>query len=300
MPRAFKTIWGMAKRFIACDREQSFYSRLGRGRAGGEAAAVASMRPTGRGIALSLAAEVANAVVKRACAVAVVSETLSPWAPGDSGPWSNVSRFASPARTSVGRRCGDRPRWRPSRSVRSRWARWPSVAGARADEDQAADHRGAEVTRLKVTELRSPASSAAAVVRTGVMPLQRANEVELYYELRGDGPPLLLMMGASGYGGVLGGRGVPGRRVTVVTYDRRGTGRAPSCRLDCDLAGGAGQRRGREARGLGLARRRFSAPAARGFRACGADRHPEPCAAQCSMSQGCSHSSMTRTPCATA
>jgi hypothetical protein len=30
------------------------------------------------------------------------------------------------------------------------------------------------------------------------MPLQRANDAELYYELRGDGPPVLLMMGASG------------------------------------------------------------------------------------------------------
>ena len=60
------------------------------------------------------------------------------------------------------------------------------------------------------------------------MPLQRANEVELYYELRSAGPPVLLMMGASGYGGVF-------RRFaelladefTVVTYDRRGNGQSP-------------------------------------------------------------------------
>ena len=33
------------------------------------------------------------------------------------------------------------------------------------------------------------------------MPLQRANETELYYELRGDGPAILLIMGATGDGG---------------------------------------------------------------------------------------------------
>src|SRR6187200_2618527 len=61
-----------------------------------------------------------------------------------------------------------------------------------------------------------------------VMPFQMANETELYYEARGDGPPLLLIMGASGCGGVF-------RRFaelladefTVVSYDRRGNGRSP-------------------------------------------------------------------------
>jgi hypothetical protein len=33
------------------------------------------------------------------------------------------------------------------------------------------------------------------------MPLQRANETELYYELRGNGPAILLIMGATGDGG---------------------------------------------------------------------------------------------------
>ena len=60
------------------------------------------------------------------------------------------------------------------------------------------------------------------------MPLQRANEVELYYELRGDGPPLLLMMGASGYGGVFGRFAeFLADEFTVVTYDRRGNGQSP-------------------------------------------------------------------------
>jgi hypothetical protein len=36
------------------------------------------------------------------------------------------------------------------------------------------------------------------------MPFQVANQTELYYEVRGDGPPVLLIMGASGCGGVFG------------------------------------------------------------------------------------------------
>ena len=60
------------------------------------------------------------------------------------------------------------------------------------------------------------------------MPLQRANEAELYYEVRGDGPPLLLMMGASGYGGVFGRFAeFLADEFTVVTYDRRGNGQSP-------------------------------------------------------------------------
>ena len=35
------------------------------------------------------------------------------------------------------------------------------------------------------------------------MPQLRVNDVELYYERRGDGPSLLLIMGATGDGGVL-------------------------------------------------------------------------------------------------
>ena len=60
------------------------------------------------------------------------------------------------------------------------------------------------------------------------MPLQRANDAKLYYELRGDGPPLLLMMGASGYGGVFGRFAeFLADEFTVVTYDRRGNGQSP-------------------------------------------------------------------------
>lgn len=60
------------------------------------------------------------------------------------------------------------------------------------------------------------------------MPMITVNGAELHYEVRGNGPPLLLMMGASGYGGVFAR--FADRLVdefTVVTYDRRGNGRSP-------------------------------------------------------------------------
>ena len=60
------------------------------------------------------------------------------------------------------------------------------------------------------------------------MPRVVVNEAELYYEVRGTGPPVLLIMGATGDGGhfdaladVLAGE------FTVVSYDRRGNGRSP-------------------------------------------------------------------------
>jgi pimeloyl-ACP methyl ester carboxylesterase len=60
------------------------------------------------------------------------------------------------------------------------------------------------------------------------MPMVSANGAQLYYELRGEGQPLLLIMGASGCGGVFDRLAdlLAGER-TVVTYDRRGNGRSP-------------------------------------------------------------------------
>jgi pimeloyl-ACP methyl ester carboxylesterase len=60
------------------------------------------------------------------------------------------------------------------------------------------------------------------------MPFQVANGAELYYEVRGDGPPLLLIMGASGCGSVFARFAeLLAGEFTVVTYDRRGNGRSP-------------------------------------------------------------------------
>lgn len=60
------------------------------------------------------------------------------------------------------------------------------------------------------------------------MPLGPVNGVEIFYEVRGDGPPLLLIMGATGDCGVFEQfADLLADRFTVVTYDRRGNGRSP-------------------------------------------------------------------------
>ena len=59
------------------------------------------------------------------------------------------------------------------------------------------------------------------------MPTTAVNGTELYYEVRGSGPPLLLIMGAAGDGGVFAEFADRlAREFTVVTYDRRGNGRS--------------------------------------------------------------------------
>ena len=59
------------------------------------------------------------------------------------------------------------------------------------------------------------------------MPITAANGTDLYYELRGSGPPLLLIMGATGQGGVFDEfADILAAEFTVVTYDRRGNGRS--------------------------------------------------------------------------
>lgn len=55
-----------------------------------------------------------------------------------------------------------------------------------------------------------------------------ANGAELYCEVRGSGPPLLCIMGATGDGGHFDRLAdLLAPRFTVVTYDRRGYGRSP-------------------------------------------------------------------------
>jgi pimeloyl-ACP methyl ester carboxylesterase len=54
------------------------------------------------------------------------------------------------------------------------------------------------------------------------------NGVELYYELRGDGPPVLLVMGATGDAGHFDQLAeLLADEFTVLSYDRRGNGRSP-------------------------------------------------------------------------
>lgn len=59
------------------------------------------------------------------------------------------------------------------------------------------------------------------------MPKADVNGAELYYEIRGSGPPLLLIMGATGCSGVFEEFADPlAEEFTVITYDRRGNGRS--------------------------------------------------------------------------
>jgi pimeloyl-ACP methyl ester carboxylesterase len=60
------------------------------------------------------------------------------------------------------------------------------------------------------------------------MPKVAVNETELYYEIRGTGPPVLLIMGATGDGGHFDQLAdLLADEFTVVSYDRRGNGRSP-------------------------------------------------------------------------
>jgi pimeloyl-ACP methyl ester carboxylesterase len=60
------------------------------------------------------------------------------------------------------------------------------------------------------------------------MPSVTVNGAELYYEVRGAGPPVLLIMGATGDGGHFDELAdLLADEFTVITYDRRGNGRSP-------------------------------------------------------------------------
>jgi pimeloyl-ACP methyl ester carboxylesterase len=60
------------------------------------------------------------------------------------------------------------------------------------------------------------------------MPRVTVNGAELYHEAQGAGPPVLLIMGATGDGGHFDKLAdVLADEFTVITYDRRGNGRSP-------------------------------------------------------------------------
>jgi pimeloyl-ACP methyl ester carboxylesterase len=60
------------------------------------------------------------------------------------------------------------------------------------------------------------------------MPKVTVNGTELYYEIRGAGPPVLLIMGSTGDGGHFDTLAdLLADEFTVVSYDRRGNGRSP-------------------------------------------------------------------------
>ncbi len=60
------------------------------------------------------------------------------------------------------------------------------------------------------------------------MPRLEVNGAELYYEVRGGGPPVLLIMGFTGDAGHFETlAGALASEFTVISYDRRGNGRSP-------------------------------------------------------------------------
>ena len=60
------------------------------------------------------------------------------------------------------------------------------------------------------------------------MPTVSANGADLYHEVRGSGPPVLLIMGFTGDGGHFETLAdLLADEFTVITYDRRGNGRSP-------------------------------------------------------------------------
>jgi pimeloyl-ACP methyl ester carboxylesterase len=60
-------------------------------------------------------------------------------------------------------------------------------------------------------------------------PKVTVNGTELYHEVRGTGPPVLLIMGATGDGGHFDKLAVRlADEFTVISYDRRGNGRSPA------------------------------------------------------------------------
>ena len=74
-----------------------------------------------------------------------------------------------------------------------------------------------------------PRSGMSRIPASFAMPMVSVNGAELYHEVRGSGPPVLLIMGATGDGGHFDTLAdLLADEFTVITYDRRGHGRSPT------------------------------------------------------------------------
>src|SRR5512141_1144992 len=72
-----------------------------------------------------------------------------------------------------------------------------------------------------------PRSGMSKIPASFAMPMVSVNGAELYHEVRGSGPPVLLIMGATGDGGHFDALAdVLADEFTVISYDRRGNGRS--------------------------------------------------------------------------
>ena len=113
-------------------------------------------------------------------------------------------------------------------------------AGGKADRLEGQELTGGSGTDRSAALTRAASSgrlrwcSKRATILFRDRPRQQAmarvtvNGTELYHEARGTGPPVLLIMGATGDGGHFDKlAGVLADEFTVITYDRRGNGRSP-------------------------------------------------------------------------
>ena len=101
---------------------------------------------------------------------------------------------------------------------------WRSGGGSGAPSGTAVRCR----SRRGAVAAHWPGGALAPCAGSAWPPPTTPGEFELYYEIRGTGPPVLLIMGATGDAGhfdVLAGS-LAGE-FTVVSYDRRGNGRSP-------------------------------------------------------------------------
>ena len=76
---------------------------------------------------------------------------------------------------------------------------------------------------------RAPLAPVRPAPENARLPTATVNGTELYHEVRGTGPPVLLIMGATGDGGHFDALAdLLADEFTVISYDRRGNGRSPA------------------------------------------------------------------------